>query len=244
MYLSYPLLGHLADVYLTRYRALKYGLVILTGSMLYITVCTLIDTIAIDVFNTLAPLTLVIGGGGIGLTIIGLGLFEANAIQFGLDQLLEAPTPKLIAFIHWYYWAQRVGQLIIVYLITTVVTVATKLGNTVKLHVYYLLMTILLALITITISGALVLYSVSKKHFIFKEQVLTLSKLPTKCSSTLGSTRSLSVAVPSPTGRRIFHAVLTWERTSMEDHSPMRRWRTLRHSYASYHSSCVCLDTI
>ena len=34
---------------------------------------------------------------------IGIGLFEANAIQFGLDQLLEAPTPKLITFIHWYY---------------------------------------------------------------------------------------------------------------------------------------------
>ena len=42
------------------------------------------------------------------LYIIGLGLFQANSIQFGLDQLLEAPTPKLIAFIHWYYWAQKV----------------------------------------------------------------------------------------------------------------------------------------
>ena len=39
MFLSYPLLGHLADVYLTRYRALKCGLVILIGSILYATVC-------------------------------------------------------------------------------------------------------------------------------------------------------------------------------------------------------------
>ena len=38
----------------------------------------------------------------IALITTGVGLFEANAIQFGLDQLLEAPTPKLIAFIHWY----------------------------------------------------------------------------------------------------------------------------------------------
>ena len=29
---------------------------------------------------------------------VGLALFQANAIQFGLDQLLEAPTPKLICF--------------------------------------------------------------------------------------------------------------------------------------------------
>ena len=46
-----------------------------------------------------------------------MGLFEANAIQFGLDQLLEAPTPKLIAFIHWYYWTHNVVQLVVMYLI-------------------------------------------------------------------------------------------------------------------------------
>ena len=44
--------------------------------------------------------------------VLGVGLFEANAIQFGLDQLLEALTPKLITFIHWYYWSQNVGGLI------------------------------------------------------------------------------------------------------------------------------------
>ena len=49
--------------------------------------------------------------------IVGLGLFQANAIQFGLDQLLEAPTPKLIAFIHWYYWAQNVGSLVFFYVV-------------------------------------------------------------------------------------------------------------------------------
>ena len=46
----------------------------------------------------------------------GVGLFEANAIQFGLDQLLEAPTPKLIAFIHWYYWTHNVVQLVAMYI--------------------------------------------------------------------------------------------------------------------------------
>ena len=42
----------------------------------------------------------------------GVGLFEANALQFGLDQLLEAPTLKLIAFIHWYYWTHNAVQYI------------------------------------------------------------------------------------------------------------------------------------
>ena len=51
---------------------------------------------------------------GVAITI-GIGLFEANAIQFGLDQLLEAPTPKLISFIHWYYWSQNVAELVVFY---------------------------------------------------------------------------------------------------------------------------------
>ena len=54
---------------------------------------------------------------------VGLGLFQANAIQFGLDQLLEAPTPKLISFIHWYYWAQNVGSLAFFYFIASSVLI-------------------------------------------------------------------------------------------------------------------------
>ena len=44
--------------------------------------------------------------------MVGIGFFEANAIQFGLDQLLEAPTQQLSAYIHWYYmyWSQNVGH--------------------------------------------------------------------------------------------------------------------------------------
>ena len=50
------------------------------------------------------------------MIITGVGLFEANAIQFGLDQLLEAPTPKLIAFIHWYYWTYNAVQLVVMHI--------------------------------------------------------------------------------------------------------------------------------
>ena len=46
-------------------------------------------------------------------TIISFGLFDANAIQYGLDQMLEASTKQLIAFIQWYYyWCHEVGQLV------------------------------------------------------------------------------------------------------------------------------------
>ena len=41
--------------------------------------------------------------------IVGLGIFEANAIQFGMDQLLEESSEKISTFIHWYYWSIGVG---------------------------------------------------------------------------------------------------------------------------------------
>ena len=116
LFLLYPLVGHLADVYLTRYRSLKwsFGIIVLVASS---TVVFKGIIVAISSFLKF-PYNLT----DIGLVVlfivytIGLGLFKANAIQFGLDQLLEAPTPKLIAFIHWYYWAQSVGSLAFFYL--------------------------------------------------------------------------------------------------------------------------------
>lgn len=48
--------------------------------------------------------------------IIGLSMFEANAIQFGMDQLLEASSEQLSSFIHWYYWLSHVGHLVFGYI--------------------------------------------------------------------------------------------------------------------------------
>ena len=91
MFLVYPLLGHLADVYLTKYCTLKCGLVIIFISLAVISLCAAVS----GIFNrekVLANYLLIFGGFVI---ITGVGLFEANAIQFGLDQLLEALTPLI-----------------------------------------------------------------------------------------------------------------------------------------------------
>ena len=100
MFLVYPLLGHLADVYLTRYCTLKCGagILVTVGITFIIYFEIFLSHIIIGVNGQYAIGCLI----GIVVTI-GIGLLEANTIQFGLDQLLEAPTPKLITFIHWYY---------------------------------------------------------------------------------------------------------------------------------------------
>ena len=97
--------------------------------------------------------------------IAGIGFFEANVIQFGLDQLLEAPTQHLSTFIYWYYHSQTVGHLMAFY----AVLVCFLIDNcTVKriLHVrYYLLAIFFLIIICILIVLAcLILLSVYRKH--------------------------------------------------------------------------------
>ena len=61
------------------------------------------------VYYTLGGITLALG-------MVALGMFEATAIQFGMDQLLESPSCQLSNFIHWYYWSCNVGQLLITYM--------------------------------------------------------------------------------------------------------------------------------
>ena len=119
MFLSYPLLGYIADVCLTRYRTLKCSFIFLIiGCTIGLILFVIIFVSLTNKFEekSLSSNYMYILILPIILITTGVGLFEANALQFGLDQLLEAPTPKLIAFIHWYYWTHNVVQLVLMYL--------------------------------------------------------------------------------------------------------------------------------
>ena len=56
----------------------------------------------------------IFAGLSISVGLIGIGLFESTAIQFGMDQMLEANSDELSTFIHWYYWSCNVGRLLVV----------------------------------------------------------------------------------------------------------------------------------
>ena len=50
---------------------------------------------------------------GMILLVCSLVAFSANVIQFGIDQLRDAPTNNSILYIYWYVWTSYVGSLII-----------------------------------------------------------------------------------------------------------------------------------
>ena len=50
-------------------------------------------------------------------SVIGVAGYMANFIQFGLDQLLEAPSEYLGLFIHWAKWVyDGTSKLVYIYL--------------------------------------------------------------------------------------------------------------------------------
>ena len=102
-------------------------------------------------------------------------MFQANAIQFGLDQLLEASTPKLTAFIQWYYWAQNVGSLAFFYVVASVffiVDVTDEKINGTRTITQFLngnidcsIVTCFLIVATISVTAVLIKFCSTKEHF-------------------------------------------------------------------------------
>ena len=120
-YLLYPLLGWLADVYFTRYKFVLYSFItMITATVLMITVTALFLTINEE------RVLFIFGGLTAAIGLIGIGLFESTAIQFGMDQMLEANSDELSTFIHWYYWSCNVGQQLVVSCATVLLVICSQ----------------------------------------------------------------------------------------------------------------------
>ena len=110
-YLLYPFLGWLADVYFTRYKFVFASfLTIIIGS----TLALASGLVYLNFPHSQGRFAL--PGISIIVSLVAVGLFESTAIQFGMDQMLEAPSSKLSRFVHWYYWSCNIGRLLIQYI--------------------------------------------------------------------------------------------------------------------------------
>ena len=114
--LFYPLSGFLADVCCGRYRVILTSICLLfAGSLIF----SLIAAIKIILESTnwivrsdvriMTPIGYTLSAIAALLFMSGLAGYQANFIQFGLDQLLEAPSISLALFIHWIIWANSLG---------------------------------------------------------------------------------------------------------------------------------------
>ena len=113
-----PLSGFLADVYCGRYRVIFAGICFQFFAFLsYAIMATATLIFGTNIWDTthyngggVALLLLTLAGLSFILFVFGLAGYQASVIQFGLDQLLEAPSVSLATYIHWVLWAENLGN--------------------------------------------------------------------------------------------------------------------------------------
>ena len=120
LYLLYPTIGLLAEVCLSNFKMIKCSFAAWFLST-FLMLITAIFSMTISPYfsegllqSTCGVLFLVTG-------LAGLGMYEANAIQFGMDQMLEASSEQLSSFIHWYFWCVHTGPLIVFYCVLCII---------------------------------------------------------------------------------------------------------------------------
>ena len=112
MQVLYPIGGLIADVRYGRYKVIKMSLI---NNWLGSVVVTVIGVMYSYNAKHLSPLKVaetVTSVLFLVLYILGFGGFHSNAVQFGLDQLLDASSEELSLFLHWFVWTGQIGELI------------------------------------------------------------------------------------------------------------------------------------
>ena len=109
----YPLSGYVADVRFGRYKTVTFSFVLLWVAMLFISGAVIMGIkVNFHKFGELAVPSGLLIGISLLLMVMSLACYQANIIQLGLDQLLEAPSEKLGLFIHWLMWSYTLGSFI------------------------------------------------------------------------------------------------------------------------------------
>ena len=106
----YPLTGWLADTYCGRYKAIKCGMCVMwIASVLF-------SLLEIFKYTIWKDESFVLNGVGLVIFIImgiGLGWFQANILQFGIDQLIDASSADITSYINWYVWTFFASEVVI-----------------------------------------------------------------------------------------------------------------------------------
>ena len=105
--LLYPLAGWLADVHYGRHKVMQYSMRLMWVGCLLLLLEQIGVNLVPDEYRVAveAPIFLVV----FFLDMLSLAGFHTNIIPFGIDQMPEASTEQLKAFIRWYYWTRNLG---------------------------------------------------------------------------------------------------------------------------------------
>ena len=171
VFLLYPFAGFLADVCYGRYRIIMVSLYLLACGMALLS----IDSIFLFTKYTVTPFSKNGHGGvtpffilatcGLYLLVMGFAGYEANFIQFGIDQLTEAPSEYLGLFVHWAEWFTMLGSTF-AHITFSLINHCNRYQSSVIYH-----MTLSLPLLFLTGLAIMLAFTYWKRHWFNVERV-------------------------------------------------------------------------
>ena len=170
--LLFPLMGWLADVRYTRYKMIRLSFILLA---LCVTVLLLFGVVLIPTYQlgklgrNIPSWCVIITALVTIIALMSVGLFEANAIQFGMDQLLAATSNQLSGFIHWYFWNMHIGLVLVYITLTALLYIFPQLAyyhrGTLKSLSIEIVLLVMAMLICCLAYLSLVFFHCCKRHF-------------------------------------------------------------------------------
>ena len=96
--LTLPIAGWLSDIYFGRYKVIRFSMCIMWIAIILATASSVVAQF-VDSYEYIISYMY---GTLMTIATVGLGGFLGNLIQFGIDQLHNAPTNEITSFITWY----------------------------------------------------------------------------------------------------------------------------------------------
>ena len=116
LFLLYPVFNYLGESYWSRYRVMFVGTVfslvgvLVSGPSMAVILRGCLVNLFSDKSCHIKPPLVVVAFLGLVLYCIGVSLFEANALQFGIDQLQHTSRDRLGEFTSLYVWVVYISQ--------------------------------------------------------------------------------------------------------------------------------------
>ena len=171
LYLLYPVYGLIAEVYVSNYRIIRVSFGVLLLSSLATLVTDVLYSVEYNGHNTCGTISVITA---FLLGIMGLGMYESNAIQFGMDQMIEASSEQLSSYIHWYFWCAHIGPLLVFFVSCSILLFPTGIHFKVPKHgkdYFIVLITMVCTMISFLLMLVNVLLLFCWKRFFHIEQI-------------------------------------------------------------------------